>query len=64
MVGLEFHGEAGPVLKGLRERGFLATKAGDRVLRLLPPLVIKPGEIRAFLVALEDVLKGGAGSPA
>ena len=49
MVGVEFHGEAGPVLKGLRERGFLATKAGDKVLRLLPPLVIKPGEIRAFL---------------
>jgi acetylornithine/succinyldiaminopimelate/putrescine aminotransferase len=57
MVGIEFHGEAGPVMKGLRERGFLATKAGDKVLRLLPPLVVKPGEIRAFLAALEDVLK-------
>jgi acetylornithine/succinyldiaminopimelate/putrescine aminotransferase len=45
-------------VKGLRERGFLATKAGDKVLRLLPPLVVKPGEIRAFLGALEDVLKG------
>ncbi len=61
MVGIEFHGEAGPVMKGLRERGFLATKAGDKVLRLLPPLVVKSGEIRAFLAALEEVLKAGAG---
>jgi len=58
MLGVELQGEAGPVVKGLRERGFLATKAGDKVLRLLPPLVVKPGEIRAFLGALEDVLKG------
>ncbi|HEY7516035.1 MAG TPA: aspartate aminotransferase family protein, partial [Vicinamibacteria bacterium] len=61
MVGIELHGEAGPVVKGLRERGFLATKAGDKVLRLLPPLVVKPGEIRAFLGALEETLKEGAG---
>ena len=42
MVGVEFKDEAGPVVKGLRERGILATKAGDKVLRLLPPLVVKP----------------------
>jgi acetylornithine/succinyldiaminopimelate/putrescine aminotransferase len=63
MVGIELHGEAGPVVKGLRERGFLATKAGDKVLRLLPPLVVKPGEVTGFLAALEEVLKGGAGAP-
>jgi predicted acetylornithine/succinylornithine family transaminase len=61
MVGVEFRGEAGPVLKGLRERGILATKAGDRVLRLLPPLVVRRGEIREFLTALEAVLGGGGG---
>jgi acetylornithine/succinyldiaminopimelate/putrescine aminotransferase len=61
MVGVEFRGEAGPVLKGLRERGILATKAGDKVLRLLPPLVVRRGEIREFLTALEAVLGGGAG---
>jgi len=61
MVGIEFKGEAGPVLKGLRDKGVLGTKAGDRVLRLLPPLVVKPGEIRQFLEALGEVLSGGAG---
>ena len=40
MIGVEFSGEAGPVLKGLARTDVLATKAGDKVLRLLPPLVI------------------------
>jgi acetylornithine/N-succinyldiaminopimelate aminotransferase len=61
MIGIEFRGEAGEVLKGLRARDVLATKAGDTVLRLLPPLVISPRDIREFLSALEAVLAGGAG---
>jgi predicted acetylornithine/succinylornithine family transaminase len=64
MVGVEFEGEAGPVLEGLRARGVLATKAGDKVLRLLPPLVVARADIKAFLGALGEVLEGGAGVPA
>jgi acetylornithine/N-succinyldiaminopimelate aminotransferase len=64
MVGVELHGEAGPVVKGLREREILATKAGDKVLRLLPPLVVTRADIKTFLAALEAVLQGGAGAPA
>jgi acetylornithine/N-succinyldiaminopimelate aminotransferase len=60
MIGVEFHGPAGPILQGLRARGILATKAGDNVLRLLPPLVIKRSEIEGFLAALEAVLATGA----
>jgi len=37
-------------------------KAGDHVLRLLPPLVVKRGEIRLLLSALDDVLGTGAGA--
>ena len=44
-------------LKALRGRHILATKAGDKVLRLLPPLVIQRAEIKAFLQALEAVLE-------
>ena len=62
IVGVEFKGPAGPVVKGLRDHGILATKAGDNVLRLLPPLVIKQKDIRQFLEALDDVLDTGAGS--
>jgi acetylornithine/succinyldiaminopimelate/putrescine aminotransferase len=64
MVGVEFHGEAAPVLKGLRERGVLATKTGDKVLRLVPPLVVKRADIKTFLAALQAVLESGAGLPA
>ena len=46
-------------MKGLRERGILATRAGDNVLRLLPPLVVKRKDIREFLEALEAVLASG-----
>jgi predicted acetylornithine/succinylornithine family transaminase len=63
MVGVEFKGESGPVVKGLRERGVLATRAGDHVLRLLPPLVVRPADLRAFLEALDAVLTTGAGRP-
>ncbi len=56
MIGVEFKDDVGAVVKRLRESGILATKAGDRVLRLLPPLVIKPGEVRLFLEGLEAAL--------
>ena len=62
MIGVELRGEAAPVLKGLKEKGILAVKAGDKVLRLLPPLVVKRGEIRQLLAALDEVLATGAGS--
>lgn len=64
MLGVELRGEAGPVVKALRERGILATKAGDHVLRLLPPLVVKRSEIRTLLDALDAVLAAGGGGPA
>jgi acetylornithine/N-succinyldiaminopimelate aminotransferase len=61
MHGIEFFGPAGPVVTGLRARGILATRAGDNVLRLLPPLVVKRSDLQSFLVAFDDVLKAGAG---
>ncbi len=62
MIGVELKGEAAPVLKGLKEKGILAVKAGEKVLRLLPPLVVKRGEIRQLLAALDEVLATGAGA--
>ena len=61
MYGIEFFGPSGPVVTALRARGILATRAGDNVLRLLPPLVIKRSDIQSFLVAFDDVLSTGAG---
>ncbi|MEO8358658.1 MAG: aspartate aminotransferase family protein [Vicinamibacteria bacterium] len=56
MQGVEFKSDASAVVKGLREKGILTIKAGEKVLRLLPPLVIKPAEIREFLTALDAVV--------
>ncbi len=62
MLGMEFRGSAAPVVKGLRERGILAVKSGEKVLRLLPPLVVKRSEMKALLDALGEVLAEGAGT--
>jgi len=61
MAGIEFSSSAEPVLKALRATGILATRAGDNVLRLLPPLVVKRNDIRSLLTALESVLANGMG---
>jgi acetylornithine/N-succinyldiaminopimelate aminotransferase len=61
MFGVEFTGPASPIVAGLRARGILATRAGENVLRLLPPLVVKRSELRSFLVAFDDVLSKGIG---
>ena len=62
MVGVEFTGSAAHILKELRSGGILATRAGDNVLRLLPPLIVKRSEIRSLLLALETVLAQGVGA--
>jgi acetylornithine/N-succinyldiaminopimelate aminotransferase len=59
MFGIELSGPAAPIVAGLRGRGILATKAGENVLRLLPPLVVKRSELQSFLVAFDDVLAKG-----
>jgi len=56
------HGPAADVVRGLRAEAILATRAGDAVLRLLPPLTVKGREIRELLDALDRVLATGAGS--
>jgi acetylornithine/N-succinyldiaminopimelate aminotransferase len=61
MLGVELCGPASPVVAGLRARGILATKAGENVLRLLPPLVVKRSELQSFLVAFDEVLSKGEG---
>jgi predicted acetylornithine/succinylornithine family transaminase len=60
MIGVEMHGSAGPVVKGLRDRGILAIKAGEKVLRLLPPLTVGSADVKRLLADLEVVLKEGA----
>ncbi len=52
MVGVELDRPAKPVLAQCRERGLLATAAGDHVVRLLPPLIVTPSEVEAAVEIL------------
>jgi predicted acetylornithine/succinylornithine family transaminase len=61
MWGVEFAGSAAPIVAALRARGILATRAGDNVMRLLPPLVVKRSDLQSFLVAFDAVLATGIG---
>ncbi len=58
LVGVELaEGEsAADRVRALMDRGFLVGTAGDRVLRLAPPLIVEQAEIDALLSALAEVL--------
>ncbi len=45
LVGIELTEPVAPVIAAARERGLLLLSAGERVLRLAPPLIVSPAEI-------------------
>jgi acetylornithine aminotransferase len=56
LIGIELGRPAGPVMDACREAGLLVLTAGEKVLRLAPPLVVEPAECRRALDVLGDVL--------
>ena len=54
--GLELRVEAAPLVGRGYERGLIMTTAGDRVLRLLPPLVVSREEIDQAVDIIDEVL--------
>ena len=56
LVGAELDRPAGAVVQECLERGLLVTSAGERVLRLTPPLTIERAEIDEALDILREVL--------
>ncbi len=56
MWGIELTEPAAPVAAAALERGLLVATAGERVLRLLPPLVITDADVDAALAVLAEVL--------
>lgn len=53
-LGLKCKVENGTLIKALEKQGVLTVKAGDNVVRLLPPLIIEEEQINAFVTALEN----------
>ncbi len=56
LVGAELDRPAAPVVEACRESGLLLTSAGERVLRLTPPLVVGTAEVDHALSIVEEVL--------
>jgi acetylornithine/succinyldiaminopimelate/putrescine aminotransferase len=54
LIGVELTGPAGPVVDACREAGLLVLSAGEKVVRLAPPLIVEPGECKRAL----DILGG------
>jgi len=57
LVAAELDRPAAPVVEACQERGLLVGTAGERVLRLAPPLVVSTGELELALTTLREVLQ-------
>jgi predicted acetylornithine/succinylornithine family transaminase len=56
MWGLELNIPAGPLVGAALDAGLLVTAAGEKVVRLLPPLVVDRNEIDEGITILHEVL--------
>ncbi|MEL7640548.1 MAG: aspartate aminotransferase family protein [Solidesulfovibrio sp.] len=56
MLGIELTFPGAEVWRKLLDRGFILNLTQDKVLRLLPPLVIEQEDLKLFAAALADVL--------
>jgi acetylornithine aminotransferase/acetylornithine/N-succinyldiaminopimelate aminotransferase len=60
LVGIELDRPAGPVVDACRDRGLLVLTAGEKVLRMTPPLVIDEADVERAVAIVGDVLERGA----
>ncbi len=58
MIGIELDGPAAPVVDACRDMGLLVGKAGDNVVRLVPPLILERVHIETAVEILEAALGG------
>lgn len=58
IVAVELDRACAPIVEACLKRGFLINSAQERVLRFVPPLIIRKEEIDRLIGALDEVLKG------
>jgi acetylornithine/N-succinyldiaminopimelate aminotransferase len=58
LIGIELSVPAAPVVDACREAGLLTLTAGDKVLRLVPPLIVEPRDCARALEIVEGALRG------
>lgn len=56
MLGIELTFQGHSVFEQLLEKGFICNLTQDRVIRLLPPLIVSSAELEGFVRALQDIL--------
>ncbi|NCD24685.1 MAG: aspartate aminotransferase family protein [Deltaproteobacteria bacterium] len=56
MIGIELTHPGAEVWSALLDKGFILNLTQDKVLRLLPPLIITQAELDAFVTALDTIL--------
>ncbi|HEV8587139.1 MAG TPA: acetylornithine transaminase [Methylomirabilota bacterium] len=56
LIGIEISTPAAPVLDACREAGLLVLSAGEKVVRLVPPLIVDSADVRRAVDILEGVL--------
>ncbi len=57
LIGIELDRPAAPVVDACRDAGLLVLSAGERVLRLAPPLIVEPPDCDAALAILGRALQ-------
>ena len=58
MIGVEFKEEISKqVTSAMRDKGYLVGSVGTKVLRIVPPLILKEADADGFTEALENVLQ-------
>jgi acetylornithine aminotransferase/acetylornithine/N-succinyldiaminopimelate aminotransferase len=57
LIGIELDGLAGPVVDACRDAGLLVLSAGERVLRLAPPLIVTEEDCRRALDTVVAALR-------
>ena len=56
LIGIELTTAAAPVVDACREQGLLVLSAGEKVVRLVPPLIVESADIRRAVDILKTVL--------
>jgi acetylornithine/succinyldiaminopimelate/putrescine aminotransferase len=56
LVGIELTKPAVPVVDACREGGLLVLSAGEKVVRLAPPLIVEPAQVQQAVGILREAL--------
>ncbi|WP_088808864.1 MULTISPECIES: acetylornithine transaminase [unclassified Listeria] len=59
LLGIELQTNAGGILQKARENGLLLLSAGEKVVRIMPPLTVSRQELDAAFLVLQKILKEG-----